>query len=50
MTSVTKFLLSVDTIFNLFSFLSNTYHRLALLPGDGDNGDKRVQRLEQQGL
>ncbi len=47
MTSVTKFHLSVDTSFNLFSFLSDRY---VSIPNDSDKSDKRYHGLLQQGL
>ena len=50
MSFVTKRLLSVDINLSLIYLLSNTYHVYVFLPGDGDNGDKRLQRLNQPGL
>lgn len=47
MTSVTKFYLSVDINFSLFSFLSDRY---VFIPNDSDKSDKRSHGLLQQGL
>ena len=47
MSSVTKSHLSVDTIFNLFSFLSDRY---GSIPNDSDKSDKRSQRQKRQRL